>query len=66
MAQFADVILPLPLDGTFTYNLPKSFPFVLLYTAIIMGALLLMHKVRFLRWLTNPLAKHKTTAEEKQ
>ncbi len=25
MAQFADVILPLPLDGTFTYNLPKSF-----------------------------------------
>ena len=48
------------------FDLPKSFPFVLLYTAIIMGALLLMHKVRFLRWLTNPLAKHKTTAEEKQ
>lgn len=25
MAQFADVILPLPLEGTFTYSLPKSF-----------------------------------------
>ena len=25
MAQFADVILPLPLEGNFTYSLPKSF-----------------------------------------
>lgn len=25
MAQFADVILPLPIEGTFTYSLPKSF-----------------------------------------
>ena len=25
MAQFADVILPLPLEGTFTYSLPESF-----------------------------------------
>ena len=25
MAQFADVILPLPLERTFTYSLPKSF-----------------------------------------
>ena len=25
MAQFADVILPLPLEGTFTYSLPRSF-----------------------------------------
>lgn len=25
MAQFADVILPLPLEGTFTYSLPKNF-----------------------------------------
>ena len=25
MAQFADVILPLPLEGTFTYSLPNSF-----------------------------------------
>lgn len=24
MAQFADVILPLPLEGTFTYSLPKN------------------------------------------
>ena len=25
MAQFADVILPLPLEGTFTYSLPRTF-----------------------------------------
>ena len=25
MAQFADVILPLPLEGTFTYSLPQAF-----------------------------------------
>ena len=25
MAQFADVILPLPLEGTFTYSLPETF-----------------------------------------
>lgn len=25
MAQFADVILPLPLEGTFTYSLPRAF-----------------------------------------
>lgn len=25
MAQFADVILPLPLEGTFTYSLPQTF-----------------------------------------
>ena len=47
------------------FDLPRSFPFVLCYTAIIMGALLLMHKIPFLRWLTNPLSKRKTIAEEK-
>ena len=25
MAQFADVILPLPLESTFTYSLPRDF-----------------------------------------
>lgn len=37
------------------YGLPCSLPFILIYTAIIMGILLLMHKVKFLRWLTRPI-----------
>lgn len=48
------------------YNLPLSFPFMLLYTAIIMGLLLLLHKVRFLRWLTNPLKSHKIQSMPKE
>lgn len=43
------------------YNLPHSLPFMLLYTAIILGTLLLMHKVKFFRWLTNPLKSHHGT-----
>ena len=38
------------------FNLPRNLAFVLLYTAIIMCILLLMHKVKFLRWLTHPTA----------
>lgn len=36
------------------FGLPCSFPFVLLYTAIIMVTLLLMSKIEFFRWLTHP------------
>ncbi|MBR5685582.1 MAG: acyltransferase family protein [Muribaculaceae bacterium] len=40
------------------FNLPHNLAFVLLYTAVIMGILLLLHKVKFLRWLTRPTANH--------
>ena len=45
------------------YGLPCSLPFILIYTAIIMGILLLMHKVKFLRWLTRPINPHPSPAK---
>ena len=38
---------------------PDTMPFIILYTAAVVAILLLMHKVRFFRWLANPLAEWK-------
>ena len=38
---------------------PDTMPYIILYTAVVVGILLLMHKVKFFRWLANPLANWK-------
>ena len=37
------------------YNLPRTLPFILLYTALTLLILALLSKVKFLKWLTQPL-----------
>ena len=44
------------------FSLPTTFPFVVLYTALILGLLLLLHKVKFFRWLVHPTLKRKEQA----
>ena len=39
------------------FHLPTSFPFIILYTTVIVGLLLLMYKVKFFRWLVHPTLK---------
>ena len=49
------------------YVLPRNLPFVLLYTAIVMGLLVMLHKIKFLRWLTRPpLPRHSRRQEQPQ
>ena len=45
---------------------PTSLPFMLLYTALIMGVLLLMSKVRFFRWLMRPIPANQIKRSERQ
>ncbi len=45
------------------YNIPTSFPFILLYTAIIVVLLVLISRVKFLKWLTGPFIKRRTTQQ---
>lgn len=37
------------------YNLPHSFPFILLYTLLIIGIVYAMSRVKFLKWLMRPI-----------
>lgn len=37
-----------------TYHWPTAFPFVLLYTTVVVLVLVLLSKVTFLKWLTHP------------
>lgn len=48
---FAINILPAIV---YQHGWPRTFPFVLLYTAIIMAIIWLMGKIRFFRWLIHP------------
>ena len=41
------------------YELPRMLPFILLYTAFTLLALVLLHKIPLLRWLTHPTFKKK-------
>ena len=41
-----------PLDST--YHLPRTMPFIVLYTAATILILLLMSKIKFFRWLVHP------------
>ena len=41
------------------YELPRILPFILLYTAFTLLALVLLHKIPLLRWLTRPTFKKK-------
>ena len=45
------------------FDLPRSLPFILVYTAIVLVILMLLHKVKFLRWLTRPTQNHRTPAK---
>lgn len=40
-----------------SYGLPRTLPFILLYTAFTLLALVLMHKIPLFRWLTHPTLK---------
>ena len=46
------------------YGLLRTLPFMLLYTAFTVLALVLLHKIPPLRWLTHPTLKKKTKAAE--
>ncbi|MBR4829239.1 MAG: acyltransferase family protein [Muribaculaceae bacterium] len=47
------VVYPIVRD----YQFPCSFPFVILYTAIIITMLWILNKVKFFRWLVHPNLK---------
>ena len=40
-----------------TYGLPRTLPFILLYTAFTLLALVVLHKIPFFRWLIHPTFK---------
>ena len=42
-----------------TYSMPTSLPFVILYTIALLGIVYLMSRIKFFRWLLNPI-KFKT------
>ena len=46
------------------FSLPCSLPFILIYTAVILGILIPLSKVKILRWLTKPnlMSEHKNQA----
>lgn len=48
------------------FELPRTLPFILIYTAIVLFIILLMHKVRFFRWLTRPIPDHRTPAKSQE
>ena len=50
------------VDGVFSYiniyyGLPCSLPFILLYTAITIAVLMLLSRLKFLRWFISPMIK---------
>ena len=40
-----------------SYGLPRTLPFILLYTAFTLLALVVLHKIPFFRWLIHPTFK---------
>ena len=40
-----------------TFDLPRTLPYILLYTLVTVGILFLMSKIRFFKWLMNPFKK---------
>lgn len=51
------ILIIMPLVDHF--ELPRSFPFIMCYTAIIMILLYMMSKIKLLRWLTHPTLHRK-------
>lgn len=52
------------VEGIFSYinifyGLPCTLPFILLYTAFIVAVLMLLSRVKFLRWFTSPMIKRR-------
>ena len=53
------VIIDVMLLG---YRLPSTFPFILIYTTLIVMVLMLMHKIKLFQWLVHPYSwKRKTS-----
>lgn len=51
-----------PLESRF--NIPSSFPFIIIYTTLVIIILFIMTKIRFLHWLINPITKNELAKSE--
>jgi len=45
--------------GKINYGLPTTLPFILLYTALVVAALMALSRVKFLKWFTGPMIKRR-------